>query len=87
MHTICIRMVITYSKKRFDMFSPLTGGWSEGLGAFWFFFRELFKPYGNENGPDSYSQIRLSVSDPLSLATDSGYVFFFISLYIKKKTT
>ena len=24
------------------------------------------------------------VNDPLSLATDSGYVFFFIILYIKK---
>ena len=26
--------------KRFDIFSPLTGGCSEGLGAFRFFFKE-----------------------------------------------
>ena len=28
-------------RKRFDIFSPLTGGCSEGLGAFWFFFKNL----------------------------------------------
>ena len=27
--------------KRFDIFSPLTGGCSEGLGAFRFFFKHL----------------------------------------------
>ena len=27
--------------KRFDIFSPITGGCSEGLGAFWFFFKQL----------------------------------------------
>ena len=26
--------------KRFDIFSPLTGGCSEGLGAFCFFFKQ-----------------------------------------------
>ena len=26
------------------------------------FFVRFFRSYGNENGPDSYSQIRLSVS-------------------------
>ena len=27
--------------KRFDIFSPITGGCSEGLGALWFFFKHL----------------------------------------------
>ena len=28
--------------KRFDNFSPLTGGCSEGLGAFFFFFKQPY---------------------------------------------
>ena len=28
--------------KRFDIFSPITGGCSEGLGVFWFFFKHTY---------------------------------------------
>ena len=36
--------------KRFDIFPPLTGGSSEGLGAFWFFFKnsETGRPGSSE---------------------------------------
>ena len=31
--------------KRFDIFSPITGGCSEGLGMVWFFFKYSFPSY------------------------------------------
>ena len=35
--------------KRFDLFSPLTGGCSEGLDAFRFFFKQRVVPYVSHN--------------------------------------
>ena len=34
--------------KRFDISPPLTGGCSEGLGAFWFFFKNAHSLYGGD---------------------------------------
>ena len=39
-NTITIELLVhMIPSKRFDIFSSLTGGYSEGLGAFWFFFK------------------------------------------------
>ena len=35
--------------KRFDIFFPLTGGCSEGLGAFRFFFKNIMRDLVNED--------------------------------------
>ena len=40
MKRFCIYLQSLISPKRFDIFSPLTGGCSEGLGAFWLFFKQ-----------------------------------------------
>ena len=37
MKTFCICSLLI-PPKLFDIFSPITGGCSEGLGVFWFFF-------------------------------------------------
>ena len=39
--------------KRFDIFSPLTEGCSEGLGAFYFFFQTQRKKNKQEGKGDS----------------------------------
>ena len=49
---ICMYLQPLISPKRFDIFSPLTGGCSEGLGAFLFFFKQKHgSTYHNQNYP------------------------------------
>ena len=38
-------------------FSPITGGCSEGLGAFWFFFKKRRSPQNHKNCVGSYETI------------------------------
>ena len=44
-------------RKHFDIFSPLTGGCSEGLGAFLFFFKNLCHKIDHIFGPPPKKRI------------------------------
>ena len=46
--------------KRFDIFSPVTGGCSEGLGVIWFFFKNL-----NASRPSEHPPVRGKMSKRL----------------------